>query len=299
MAKADDEKSSYGAFERFLYIFFIPAIFTIILSGVLLSLFDYDVMNTALKIANKIPVIDKVIPDPKEDSQEGDTPSEIVKGQADELDDLNAKLADKEAEVSKLAEANKQKDEQILELQANMTLMEEQLKQKTQTDEQYRQQISSLASMYAKMTPSKSAPILQNLTQSELVLVLTEMKPEDRVKVLEKMDPKTAAAASIQLKDRVPAKDLQIAALQERLEIYQEEDPNQTAKLNSDELGRTVAAMTPKSAATLLMEMMSIDQVKVIAILTSMDDAARSRILSALADLSKEDAAKITAKLGG
>src|SRR5690554_6090890 len=64
MAGTNVERTSYGAFERFLYIFFIPVLFTVILTVVLLSLFGYNVSRSILDVANRIPVINKVIPDP-------------------------------------------------------------------------------------------------------------------------------------------------------------------------------------------------------------------------------------------
>ena len=70
MAEAEYEKTSYGTFEKFFYLFFIPVIFTAILSFVLLSVFDYNVMNTALKLGNKIPFVEKIIPDPETAAEE-------------------------------------------------------------------------------------------------------------------------------------------------------------------------------------------------------------------------------------
>jgi flagellar motility protein MotE (MotC chaperone) len=303
LAQADVEKSTYGAFERLLYIFLIPAVFTLILSGVLLSLFGYDVKDTALKMGNKIPVVHKWIPEPVGSTTEvkdnAAAVSDEKQPQDDQIAELTAAIANKEAEIEILTASAEQKDVKIEQLQKNLEQMEHKFAEKQQTEEQYAEQIRALAGMYAKMTPSKSAPILQNLTLSELVLVLSEMKPDQRVRVLEKMDPKIAAEASIRLKDVVPAKDRQIAALQERLQLYKQEDPSQTqtAKLNRNELGQTFASMAPKSAAVLLLEMMSADQNTVVSILTSMDTDSRSSILTALSELSKEDAAKISMKL--
>src|SRR5690606_36912857 len=118
---------------------------------------------------------------------------------------------------------NESKDQSIKTLEEQLKALQEQETIKTQSEEQYKQQIQQLANMYAKMSPSKAAPILENMTLKETVLVLSVMNADDRGKVLEKMDPKLAADASIQLKDMVPAKDLQIAALQERLAINQEQ----------------------------------------------------------------------------
>ena len=148
------------------------------------------------------------------------------------------------------------------------------------------------------MTPSKAAPIIEKLTLHERVLVLGAMRTDDRVKILEKMDPKIAAETTILLKDTVPVKDTEIAALQERLKQYELASSNDPEKLSSFDLGNTFAGMTPQSAAVVLVEMMKSNQPQVVAIMKAMDTQARSRILTAMADVSKESAAAITAEMG-
>ncbi|CAK4836479.1 unnamed protein product [Aphanomyces euteiches] len=188
-----------------------------------------------------------------------------------------------------------QKDQTIKDLQAKSIALEEQLKTKTLSDEEYHNQIKLTAEMYAKMNPSKSAPILENLTLQERVLVLSEMKQADQVKILEKMDPIKAAEASIYLKDVVSAKDREIAALQDRIKLNDSTIASQ--EITRNDLGKTFAAMTAKSAATVLLQMQSITPTKVVDILNAMDNASRAKVMTALSDLSKETAAAITTKL--
>lgn len=295
MANADIEKSSYGLFERFLYIFFIPTLFLALLLGVLLTLFDYDVKDSILRLADKIPLVNSVVPDPAPDIKEPETKEAITAG---EIEELTGQLARKKAELSQSINDLKQKDLTIEELQTNITKLREEMEEKKLTGAEYLLQIQALASMYGQMSPSKAAPILENLTPSELILILSQMKADARIGVLEKMDPKTAANASIQLKDVVPVDVRAIAALQERLDEYMKRDPLTSSKLNKDELALTFSNMTPKSAATVLLEMNRIDAKRVVNILISMNSQGRSKVLTALADLSKETAANISNKLG-
>lgn len=303
MAKVDAENSSYGAFERFLIWFFIPLVFTSVLLGVLLSIFDYNVMNNLLKMASKIPIVNHIVPAPKEGAATDKTsgseqPADKQKALEDEVARLNQKIADQEAELKQAAELNQQKDQNIQDLKAQISTLQDQLKGKTQSEEEYSKQIQQLATTYASMTPSKAGPLLENLTLNERVLVLSAMKTDDRVKILEKMDPKIAAETSILLKDTVPVRDTEIAALQERLQLNEPLDSKKAEKLSRDDMATTFANMAPKSAATVLVEMMKSSQDKVVAILSSMDNQARSRILTAMADVSKEATATLTAKLG-
>jgi flagellar motility protein MotE (MotC chaperone) len=298
------EKPTFNAFERFLYWFFIPIVFTMVLIGALLSLFDYNIMNEFLKVGDKVPGLSAVLPDPK---VEGKPAVKNVLGEAEPaesevnpetvINELRLQLAGKEAELKSADDAYHQKDQALKDLQAKMNAMQVQTKEDAKSDEEYQALIRETASMYAKMSPSKAAPIMQNLTLSEQVLLLSEMKLDERVGILEKMDPKKAAEASIYLKDAVPAKDKQIAALQERLKLNNSVQPAAAAKLSKDDLGQTFANMTPKSAAALLIEMEKTTPAKVTDILNSVDSAARSKIMSSLSDASKETAASIAARL--
>jgi flagellar motility protein MotE (MotC chaperone) len=305
MADADVESnSSYGAMERFLIWFLIPFVFTAVLLGVLLTIFDYDVMNNVLRAANKIPVLEKVVPDPRgkaASDQPADKTAQSTVPPAVQAEDKNreltAQMDQKDQELKRTEAALQERDQTIKELQLKNSTLEEQMKSKQQTDEEYTAQIQQLASMYAKMSPSKAAPIMENLTTSEMVLVLSMMKTDERVKILEKMEPKKAADASILLKDTTTAKDKQIAALQERLKTTTAPNTAADQKLSKDDLGATFANMTPKSAATVLLEMQNTNPEKVISILSSMDSAGRSKIITAISEQSKETAALISARL--
>jgi flagellar motility protein MotE (MotC chaperone) len=300
------EKHTFNAFERFLYWFFIPIVFTMVLIGALLSLFDYNIADQLLKVGHKVPGLSAVLPEPKSDVKESGTTTSTKPASPEqqeavaqaELDNLKQQLEAKTAQLSSAEASYQEKDQTIKDLQAKITALEEEKVAEAKSDEEYQALIAETASMYAKMSPSKAAPIMQNLTLMEQVLLLSEMKTDDRVRILEKMDAKKAAEASIYLKDVTPAKDKQIAALQERLKINETESASTTkASMTKDELSQTFAGMTSKSAAALLIEMEKTTPAKVTEILNSMDVASRSKIMSSISDTSKETAATITSRL--
>ncbi len=303
MNEMELDKSTYSGFERFLF-YTIPIIFTVLLSGVLLTVFGYDVWNGVLKVANKIPFVAEYVPDPKPDpvkpgSLSASKPELTPEQEAElKLKDLQTKLSSSQQELNTVSGASAKKDETIQQLQKQLADLQEQQKQKTQTEAEYRQKIKSLAQLYAQMSPSKAGPIVQNLSLAEQVLILSEMSNEERAKLLEKMDPKTAAEASIALKDLVPSKDREIAALQQRLDIQKQGGAAAETVLTKEDVSRTFGGMTPKNAALVLIELNKTNNAKVLSILTSMEVAQRSAVLSAMADISKEETARIAAKLG-
>ncbi|MDQ0876440.1 flagellar motility protein MotE (MotC chaperone) [Paenibacillus sp. V4I3] len=303
MADTSIEGASYSALERFLIWFVIPFVFTAVLLFVLLSIFDYDIKSSIQKALHNTPVIGTIIPAPKEKAvvtSDGKVPTseQSIKIKDEEITKLNARIAELQSALQKADSTTEQKDLSLKDAQAKLTELEEKLKNKTQTEEEYNNQITQLANMYAKMNPSKAAPIIEALTPKEMVLVFSMMKADSRGAILEKMDPTKAAEASIGVKDVVPARDKQIAALQERLSTNGAKDSTKTAtSVSKTDLGQTFANMTPKSASNVLLEMNKSNPDKVLAILSGMDNASRSKVMSSLSDANKEIAASITAKL--
>lgn len=290
---AEYEKGVYSTLERIFYLFIIPVVFSLLLTIGLLYIFGVNVKEAALHVGNKIPIVQNWLPDqvtpPVIDDDDLDSDERLA--QEEEIRDLEIRIA---SEIAK----NDEQQQLIDQLEAIIKDMEIQLAELTYSDEQYEQGIQQLATVYAEMSPTRAANIIQNLTLHEQVLLLNEMTLTDRTKILEKMNPVAAAEASIMLKDIVLTKDVQIAALQERLLLHQGDDEVQTPHLSTEELALTLASMTTQQAATVLLEMLDNNEDKVINILRAMEVQARSRVLNEITVLSETDAAHLTAKLG-
>jgi flagellar motility protein MotE (MotC chaperone) len=299
---ADMEKATYGPIERFVYLILIPIIFTGILLVVLFSIFDYDVMNAVLRAVNKIPVVEKIVPDPPDqvalvEEKDETEPEDAAAFSPPEEEDVYEQLERQAEEVARLTRMNEEKDQYIEQLLSELERLENAQEETALDEEQYQESIQRLSSIYAKMMPSRAAAIMQNLTPAERVLILSEMKTNDQIRILEKMDAATAAETSILLKDTVPVRDRQINALQARLNEYVQREQEMPEALDNQELAQTIANMNAQSAAALLIEMRKANEQQVIAILRAMDAVSRSNILTAIAEQSEAVAAQVTARL--
>lgn len=167
------------------------------------------------------------------------------------------------------------------------------------TDEQYTARIQELASMFAKMTPSKAAPIVQSMTLEEMALLFGNMRADDRVRIMEKMTPKTAADVTMLLKDSETAKDLEIAALQSRVQLLQSENEQEssTNEVSDADLAATFSAMEPSAAADMLLKMMDVSSSKVLRILKVTGSTARSAILEEMTAINETTAALLVTRL--
>jgi flagellar motility protein MotE (MotC chaperone) len=298
VANAEVEKSSYSGFERFLF-FVTPILFTAILLGVLLLMFNPDLRKSALEFGNKIPVVKSIVPDPaKPPEQVASSDEELTVNNAKaKMAELSAQLADRESQLKQATDQTVQQKEQIANLEAQVAQLTKANSDKTITTDAYNSRIKSLADMYGKMTASKAAPILENMTLDESALVLGSMSDTDRGRVLERMNPQKAADVTMKLKDSDTVDNREIAALQSRIKELELNAGGNTASLDTAELNRTFSAMKPANAALLLLQMNGTNQSKALRILDALDDSPRSAILSAMSDTDKKTTAALVSKL--
>ncbi|MFD0671736.1 magnesium transporter MgtE N-terminal domain-containing protein [Cohnella sp. GCM10027633] len=298
MASADVEKESYSGFERFLF-FVTPILFTAVLLGVLLLMFNAEWRHAAQDLGNKIPLVKSIVPDPAEpEPTEASTDEELTVNNAkDKIAELNALLTDRDNSLRQATEQAQQDAKKIETMQAELDLLKQESTDRTITADAYEDKIESLADMYAKMTPSKAGPILENMTLDEAALVLGAMTTEQRGKVLERMTPKRAADVTMKLKDAESVNDREIAALQSRIAELEVGAGEDATTLDSAELNRTFSAMAPDRAADLLLQMATTSQSKALRILGVLDNASRSAILAEMTATDKKTTVNLISKL--
>ncbi|GIO53169.1 MotE family protein [Paenibacillus cineris] len=298
------EKESTGGFERFLFLV-IPIIFTVVLLGVLLMLLNTNVRNEVLGVANKIPVVKNWVPDPVKDPAAAklDKTKAQVESATATIKELKSQLEAKEADLQKAKEDQKQQDSKIKSLQTQIDQLQESSAQSADaqagnTADDYEKQVKNLAKMYAGMSPSKAAPILQNMTTEEVVQLLSAMDADSRMNILAKMDPKMAADITLKMKDSVSSSDLAIAALQSRVnkDSAAQTTPSSTG-LDKAQISQTFGSMNADSAANLLLAMYKISPDKVLTILGSVADSTRSSILDSMSKTDQKTSAVILNKL--
>lgn len=303
-----ENEESAGKFERFLFLM-IPIIFTLVLVGVLLTLFNMDFRANAIQIANKIPILEKFVPNPAVDSTADPQQQEEEQAVSSEstIKELKAKLAQQEENLKKVTEEKTAQDTQVQALQQQIEDMKTEAAEEAaivsaeETEGTYQKQVTDLAKLYAGMKASKAAPIMENLTTEEMVQIFSVMNNASKTAILEKMDPKKAADVSIKLKETTTSSDMAIAALQSRLK-KEEGTPTTavtTTNLDKEKLNATFTSMTPASAASLLGEMYKISPDKVVTIMNTISDSARSSILGEMTKKDSAQTAKIVNRLMG
>lgn len=291
------EKQGYSGIERLMFLV-TPVLFAIVLLGVLYTLFNNDFRNKILEVGNTVPVLKDVLPEPKVAGLTVDDEELKSANMSEKIADLQAQLTALQTELTAAKQTKSTQEQSIKDLKSD----NEQLKRANEAtlieDEEYQAKIQELATMFSKITPSKAAPILESMTLEEMVLVFSSMKADDRVRIMEKMNAQTAADVAMKLKDNVTAKDLQIAALQSKVNATATTVTKPASSvLDQEQLSATFTAMDSKSAAELLIKMVDVSPSKVLRILNAVDNTTRSAILAEMSAINETTTAQLVSKL--
>ncbi|MCR8656253.1 MotE family protein [Paenibacillus endoradicis] len=297
MAAIEEDNQETSFIERFMF-FLLPFLFVAVLLVVMLTLFNVDFRSGAIKIGQDIPIVRNFLPEPTEGStgSDGSVRSEKLN---EKLTALEAELATVRTELAEATTVKTTQESTITSLQEENGLLKQNVAESKLTDEEYNNRIIELASMFAKMTPSKAAPIMQSMTLEEMALIFSQMRSDDRVKIMEKMTPQIAADVTLKLKDNDSVLNMEIAALQAQVKKLQTSTSTtaSASQVSDAELAATFSAMEPKAAADMLVKMMDISSSKVLRILKASTSTARSAILEEISAVNESTAAMLVTKL--
>ncbi|MBD2845286.1 MgtE protein [Paenibacillus sp. IB182496] len=295
MSELEGERS-YSGLERTMF-FITPILFTLVLLGALLLIFNTGLREKVLDIGSGIPVIGGLFPAPPAEENEVDDNALRSTNLTAKIEELEAALAGKESELSALQSTGQEQEQTIAELQSELEQLTLTSEEAQLSEDEYEAHIKSLASMYTQITPSRAAPILESMELEEIALLFGAMRPEDRVRIMERMNPETAAAVTLKMKDMTPVANQQLAALQARIDKLEASPAPSSSAMDETELSATFSSMNPESAGKLLLEMAKLSQAKVLRILNAVNSGARSQILAAMSEADEALTAQLASKL--
>lgn len=298
------EEESGGGLSRFLF-FMTPILFTVVLLGVLLTLFNIDFRNTLIDLGNRIPVVKDLVPDPEAPEGEKKQVAEKKQKQQESTDatvkELKQQLEKQQAELQAANQQASEQQELVKDLEDQLAAVQQEKNEQTQSAEAeaYQKEVKKLANLYAEMSPSKAAAIFDKLTTEETLQMLSVMSNESKVAILEKMDPQKAADISIKLKDVNASEDLAIAALQSRLKMEAADTAATTTGtgLDDTELSQTFSSMGAADAAKLVLQTYKLSPEKALKIMKAVNGTTRSKILAEMAKTDEKTSVKILNQL--
>lgn len=176
--------------EWFLYMIVLPLLFTVILTAVLLQVLGFNVSGQLLKWGSSAPYVGQLLSGPEEMSETQTEPTISER--------LEALKEEQAIQVRQYEEAIREKDEQIDLLTSEIEQLKLQLEQSEARHlEQLREK--DVAELYAAMSPSRAAPIMEEMSIEEIARLLSLLKKEERSLILARLNPETAAKVTMEL----------------------------------------------------------------------------------------------------
>ncbi|MFF5993316.1 hypothetical protein AAGS61_01020 [Lysinibacillus sp. KU-BSD001] len=190
MAKNDVEKieevevqeKNPGFFQKLFFWFLIPLVFALAIFLIIAHFTNTNVFQIADSMKDKIPFISS-----KEEIVENPSLNE------EKIVTLQAEIQEKEAEIVQLQseiESATATNEELLIEQERLLAEIEQLKR---VQEEAALEFKEILKTYENMSAKKAAPILTQMSESEALRIMSNMKSDTLMAIFEKMDPADAA----------------------------------------------------------------------------------------------------------
>ncbi|WP_202077085.1 hypothetical protein [Caldalkalibacillus salinus] len=283
-----ENEKPYSKLQWFFYIILIPFFFSTLLVAIIFTFLGYNVVDTAKQVVSNIPGFESVATDMTEQSEE----LEGTEGtRQPQLDEQPVTLE----EITALESKMREKDEQISELNERIATLNAEQEEDRISREAREEKIQELARMYGRMSASRAAPIIENLTLLEAAQILNEMNTQEQTALMSRLNPSFAAQVTVVIKELHTVEDVDVAALQERLhmmvglldaeELGEDGDNlDQSPRISINQMVNTYSQLPPAQAAAILEDMSGNQAEFTVAtrLLSAMSDEHRSAIMGAM-----------------
>lgn len=183
-----ESQNSYSKRDWFIYFIFIPGVFTLLLSGLILQFLGYNVTGKMVNWLKQIPGINQTF-STSADKGGGETgKSDTVQQLQQKISDLNGQITALQKVRDDLLKSQAQKDAQIAQLQNQIFTLQKQLDQQKASANK----VNNQAAVYEQMSPAKAAALLQAMPISQAKTIFTRLPSDTQAAILEKMSPQLA-----------------------------------------------------------------------------------------------------------
>jgi flagellar motility protein MotE (MotC chaperone) len=271
-------------------IFFwgIPILFTVILCVIVLNFFGIPVGKTLQEWGNKLPIINKIIPDPAPTQalklnnpdnlkQQSLTNSKVLKEKDQKIIELNKQLSSNQTKVEDLQKSNGELQKQLDKKQTQA--VQDQMKQ--------------VAGIYANIPAAKAAAMFESMPLEDASLNMSLLEQDQQSGILGSMkDAKKAAQILMMLKEVALLKETDQTALKNQIHelALKQENPTEV-------LAETITGMPPTQSAGIIQSMMATNSQVAMNIMKNVTTNSRSQILTEISKVDAKLAARIATNL--
>jgi len=182
----------------------LPSILIIVFSLSLIAgtvwVLDFFAVINVKKMAQSIPVVNKLVPPPKSENQQNPLEKNPLYKENLSLKDQNRKLAAEEdrlnkemGELQKKIEVAGKEKQTLLEAKNNLQAALDSLEAANEEVAAGEANYDELAKYYSEMKPVAAVKIMENLNDEVNIGILQKLEDEQVAKILSAMDPERAA----------------------------------------------------------------------------------------------------------
>lgn len=179
------EEKPPGFFKKFFYLFLIPLMFIIAICLILATVTEYNVFKMADDAIEKIPFVGS--------SEDEKAVVENSSLNEQKVVELQAEIQEKELQITKLQSQIDttaiEKDELLIEQERLLFEIEKLKRNKEETQKEF----NEILSTFEKMSAKTAAPILVQMSDTESLRIMSNMKPDTLSAIFTKMAPADAA----------------------------------------------------------------------------------------------------------
>ncbi|MFZ3587920.1 MotE family protein [Bacillus sp. DJP31] len=186
MELQENEPKVYNKFQWFLFAGVIPFLFAVTFALVVLTIAGVNVMDVVKKYGQHIPGISALS---KSDEPEINIEEKLRK----DIGDLEANATGQIATVTKLEKEAEQNLQELQNQQAQIDKLTEELIKKDALQQDTKQTLKDIATMYESMSAQNAAAILTELNDQEALKIVQSLSMEALGAIFEKMSPADAA----------------------------------------------------------------------------------------------------------
>jgi flagellar motility protein MotE (MotC chaperone) len=170
----------------FLLVIVVPAIFALTVFGIVLSFMGVNVVEEAMKAGKKIPIVKNAFEE---------EPAVIVSTNSNQERQWKSKFDDQEDYIKMLSADLQKKEKEVITLKSDIALLEKQVEDaessvKTEENKQ-------LKKLYEAMSAKDAAAVMTEMSNNEVLSILTLLQSETQASILSNLDAKRAAELTV------------------------------------------------------------------------------------------------------
>ncbi|KAA0547936.1 hypothetical protein FZW96_09345 [Bacillus sp. BGMRC 2118] len=181
----EKESTFLGKIQWFFFVVFIPLLFAIAVSLVVLNFAGVDVEGAVKKYGANIPGVSKLVADKDTINVE-----EKLRKDIGDLETTNKEQID---QISSLEKEIEQRDQELTQLKSKIDELTEQLTNEESEQAGTTQTKNEISKAFESMSAKNAAAIVAEMKESEALNILQTLKTDTLSSILEKMDPVEAA----------------------------------------------------------------------------------------------------------